>query len=224
MVKNEDGTLMLGFIKYGQLEHLKSLQSGSLYCNTIQYFANCDEATGIGDKYETITKQTFGPSLILDLANGDLNNNHALIILNPNGDNQHLYSNTEFYANLFCLYSVNSKVDGHEYKIELPESMSKTYAHMLIIRDTVEFVKRVIRRLQELKLQYQFGLIEYKDLSDFSGRKTYFQKPLRYKNQSEYRIMIKNTMECPMIIDIGSIHDISEIYTTEQVKRVKVYV
>ncbi len=35
------------------------------------------------------------------------------------------------------------------------------------------------------------GLIEYIDLDNFEDRKSYFQKSLKYKYQSEYRIMIK---------------------------------
>ena len=86
------------------------------------------------------------------------------------------------------------------------------------------FNQRVLKRLTELKLEYKIGLIEYIDFTNFEGRKTYFQKPLKFRNQNEYRIMIKNTIEQPMIIDIGSIKDISEIYTVEEVKRVRVFV
>jgi hypothetical protein len=218
--------LMLGFIKYGKLEHLQSLQMGNLYCNPIQYFAKCDETDGIGDKYETITKQTFGKTATLNINDGDLNR-HLIIVRDPGGNNQNLLFDNEFYANLFCLYSVNSnnsQTDGFEYKSSLPVDMVKVYGHMLIIRDTVAFVQRVVKRLADLKLEHRRGLIEYIDFTNFEGRKTYFQKPLKYRDQNEYRIMIKNTVEQPMIIDIGSIKDISEIYTVEEVKRVRVFV
>ena len=125
---------MLGFIKYGELEHLQSLQMGNLYCNSIQYFAKCDECNGIGDKYETITKQTFGKTATLNINEGDLNR-HLIIERDPCGNNKNLLFDKEFYANLFCLYSVNSKVDGFEYKLNLPLDMAKVYSHMLIIRD-----------------------------------------------------------------------------------------
>jgi hypothetical protein len=223
MSNSENNLLMLGLIKYGQLEHLQSLQMGNLYCNSIQYFAKCDESRGIGDKYETITKQTFGKTATLNINEGDLNR-QLIIERDPSGNNKNLLFDKEFYANLFCLYSVNSKINGFEYKLELPVDMANVYGHMLIIRDTVAFNQRVVKKLTELKLECKMGLIEYIDFTNFEGRKTYFQKPLKYRNQNEYRIMIKNTVENPIIIDIGSIKDISEIYTVEEVKRVTVFV
>ena len=100
--------------------------------------------------------------------------------------------------------------------------MAKIYCHTLIIPDVVVFVQRVLKRRTDLKLEYKMGLIEYVDFLNFEGRKTYFQKPLKYRNQSEYRIMIKNTVEQLLIINIGSIKDISEIYAVEEVKRIRV--
>jgi hypothetical protein len=43
------------FIKFGELEHLRQLQSGLLYCNSLDFFATLEETNVAADKYENIT-------------------------------------------------------------------------------------------------------------------------------------------------------------------------
>ena len=213
---------VFGFIKYHPFEYLEQLQNGKLWCNPIQEFAKLDPFDGRGDKYEYVVKQTYGKSAILELKNGDLNITHVEGIRIRPDYYQYTYYNRSFFANLFCLYSLQRQNESLIHKFELEDRVRQMGTHTLIINDVDEFIKRVITALKKNGMVYKMDFIDYKDLSTFEGKKTYFEKPLRYSYQKEFRIMIKNDCEKPIILDIGSIKDISVIFPTEKLKRVTV--
>lgn len=43
------------FIKFGELEHLRQLQAGLLYCNSLDYFAQLENTHAAADAYENVT-------------------------------------------------------------------------------------------------------------------------------------------------------------------------
>jgi len=223
MDSNQQGIQIFSFLKYHPIEYLQDLQNGILHCNPIQEFAKLDPIDGRGDKYEYIVKQTFGESAILELANGDLNITHIEGIRIRPDYCIYNYYNRNFFANIFCLYAVTPKMNYLEHKFELPEILRKMGEYVLIINQPIEFLNRVKSSLErEKRLTYHMQPVEYLDLTNFEGKKTYFQKPLRYSYQEEFRIMIKNDCEEVLRLDIGSIDDISVIMPAEKLKRMRI--
>lgn len=213
---------VFGFIKYHPLEYLIELQNGLLYCNPIQEFAKLAPIDGRGDKYEYVVKQTFGESAILELANGDLNITHIEGIRVKPYYCIYNYYNKNFFANLFCLYALTPKQKSSIHKYELSDQIRAMGDYTMIINHPIEFLNRVKNALEKENILYHMDFIEYMDLYNLEGKKSYFQKPLRYSYQEEFRIMIKNDCEKVFKLDIGSIRDISAIYPTEHLKRVKI--
>ncbi len=222
MITDIPDDFICGFLKYHPIEYLESFQNGILHCNSIQNFTKLDPLDGRGDKYEYVVKQTFGKSAVLDLIHGDLAVTHIEGIRIREDYYQYNYYNRDFYANLFCLYAITTKNPKPVNPNELPERLMQMGTHVLVIYNSIEFVTRVKKALTKSNLEYQMRLVEYLDLYNHEGSKSFFQKPLRYSYQQEYRIMIKNTCEQVLKLDIGSIKDISEILPSEKLKRTKV--
>lgn len=198
------------FLKYSKLEYLQQIQRGKLYCNPIQYFANCNPKNGVGDQYENIVKQTFEKSAVLEMFKGDHLITHINIMKHSEDYCQATYTNENFKANLFCLFTLDFKNFESDTVVTLPTELKMMGSHALII-DSIQFIERCKKALIDRNLEFAMNKVNYIDFKDFHGRKSYFDKPIEYSYQNEYRIMIKNTIEAPFTLDIGSIEDISMI-------------
>lgn len=217
-----DNELIITFIKYGLKVHLESLQKGFMFCNTIQYFSKCEEHNGIGDKYENVYQQLLGTG-----------NNYALplkpfsssikIIKYPDGSYKSTFINDDFYANFFCLYSLTSKDDFEVQKDFLLSKEMKAYNHLLVIFKPSEFLKRVNLALEKQVKNPHLNFVKYTDLNNLNGEKTYFEKPLKYSYQKEFRIAFINDKEESKTIDIGNIEDLSVILSVQECKTIKVF-
>ena len=85
----------------------------------------------------------------------------------------------------------------------------------LIITDFNTFYERIEKTLQANENLYA-NIIEYIDEDTFHGEMGVFKKFNKYKHQNEHRIVIdKNIKENIIKFDIGSIKDISQIYSSK---------
>tara|TARA_R110002049_G_scaffold250486_2_gene424846 strand:- start:867 stop:1061 length:195 start_codon:yes stop_codon:yes gene_type:complete len=58
-----------------------------------------------------------------------------------------------------------------------------------------------------------------------NGKITLFQKPLEYEHQKEFRLYVERDSIEPLILNIGSLKDIAEIYqSNELIKRLELTV
>lgn len=94
--------------------------------------------------------------------------------------------------------------------------------YFLLIHDSQEFLKRVKMELKKLKLAFDGNFVDYLDLSKYTGKKSVFQKDLEYEYQQEYWIFIKNKTSDPIIIEIGSIDDISILCESINLKKLRI--
>lgn len=220
MIKDKNDKTVFAFIKYGELEHLQSLQKGLMYFNTVNFFAKYDESNGIGDRFENIYKITVGKGAKFDLRQ----ERHASTVTMyrlPNGEYLSLYKNDDFFANYFCLYSVVESFDFECQKTMLFNEVMKSYDHLLLIFRPHEFLNRVQLGLQKAKVSKpQMDFITYTDIHYKKERKSYFEKPIKYSYQNEFRIGFLNTEEKTENIDIGDICDISVISTVDELKQI----
>lgn len=222
-MSKQDKNAAFAFVKYSELRFLQELQKGDMYFNTIQYFAKAEESDGIGDRYENVYKQTFGATAQTNLRK-EFHNSTIKMIRLPDGKYRSTYINDDFYANFFCLYSImgNLDFDGHKDFL-LSAEMKQTYDHFLLILNPKEFLNRVKTVLEGKVKQPHYAFIKYSDIDSRSGKKEYFEKPLRYSYQNEFRIAFQNTQEKAEVISIGSIEDISIILSVDECNRITLH-
>ncbi len=83
--------------------------------------------------------------------------------------------------------------------------------HFLFIKDPHEFLKRTRNAIKKSNHRFSCSMVQYLDFSEYTGKKTVFQKDIKYTVQKEFRIFIENTSGKPIAIEIGDLSDISVI-------------
>ncbi|WP_448635208.1 hypothetical protein [Pedobacter panaciterrae] len=210
---------ILAFAKYGQPEHLKELQQGKLFFNHLQYFAGCDESDGRGDHYEEIYKQTRGDGVVIDLK--EFYDKSIKVYRHSDGAYTSQFINDKFFANYFCLYSVISKSQLLAQQVQLAKQMNGFGTHVLVIINPFEFIERVNKIIRPLVKNFHNGPVRYINMNELDGRKDYFEKPLKYSYQKEYRLAFENDRKEEKIFDIGNIEDISVLLKAEECKAIE---
>ena len=211
-------------LKIGQHKHIKSLlEIGHLHCETIQYFASLKDEIWRGDQYEkAFNIEFFGNAKMYFQDPKDIHRKCFQINLIKT---QFVHSYKNHCGNLFCLYAF----DASNYQLNEPflplvdDEMIKLGTHVLLIKDSDEFLKRIERELQILNLHSQCDFIKYLDFSTYTGDKTFFQKDLRFKHQNEVRIWIDNPLPKCLDFKIGSIKDIAEVFSVKEFKSLSFY-
>jgi hypothetical protein len=220
MIIDKNGKMIFAFVKYSELEYLKSFQKGEMFCNTVNNFAKIDEKNGIGDKLENIYKITKGKGAIFDLTK---ERHNATVTMNKQQDGDFLcyYKNDGFFANYFCLYSVFGSQELENQTKKLINGEMKDYNHLLLILKPKEFLNRVRVGLEKANVfKPQMAFITYSKIGEVTGIKTYYEKPERYTYQNEFRIGFLNNEEKTERVDIGDLSDITRIFSKEEVQKV----
>ncbi len=207
------------FIKFGEYHHLIDLQkNGLLYCNPINYFTEIEDNNLRGDVLETVVDIIYmdDGEIMLGKPN-EIPITNGLIM--PFKDARIIKEITEPFGNLFCLYKINiiDKPIGEFFSIDL--KVVEFGEYFLLIHDAQTFLKKVKEVLNELKILFYGDLVKYLDLSKYTGKKSIFQKDIKYEYQQEYRIFIKNNKLTPIIIEIGNLENISIICQSKNVEK-----
>lgn len=66
-------------------------------------------------------------------------------------------------------------------------------------------------------LSFKHGLIDYYNKEKVNKKITLFEKPLEFEYQKEFRFYIPRESEDPIKISIGSLEEIAELHTTEDI-------
>jgi hypothetical protein len=197
-------------LKIGKREYLESLRNeGNLYCNSLGFFSGLEDHAYRGDELEGVTfirNMDGGTVRFKDVAAPDSEYCEPINIYSGK-----ILQYVEEPGNVFSLYSILMNEDELKKDHIVNDETKKLGEYFLIITRFNEFLERIKAKLEELDLKYRYDLVTYKDLSQFSGRKTLFEKDIRFKHQQEFRIHIHGSGENVLQIKIGSIVDISEI-------------
>jgi hypothetical protein len=114
------------------------------------------------------------------------------------------------FGNVFCLYAVNllNKPFGELFNVD---SKVKGFGdYFLIINDTRTFLKRLKTALDAKGIKnFETGMVAYKDFSKYTGKKTVFEKDIKFAYQQEWRLFVANKNDEPVKIEIGSLEDIA---------------
>lgn len=207
------------FIKFGEKEHLKELrEKGLLYCNPIQYFTSMEDQGLRGDEMENVVDMHYMESGTVTLSSvGETPSTNSTSM--PFIDARFTSRIVEPFGNLFCLFAINllDKPLGEVFTVS--ERVKEFGDSFLLIHDSSAFFNRVQQAVAARQLRADADLVEYKDFSRFTGKKTVFQKDLRYAYQQEWRLYIHNNKAEVIKLEIGSLEDISVWGTSNSIEQ-----
>ncbi len=197
------------FLKFGKLKHIKDLyENGTVFLNSIQHFRKLEDNGLRGDIYE-------GISSLLNLPFGEF----EIKNLNYKGkyvSTQIRESYKEVVGNIYSLYAVSSKGFPNPLEFKIDNRNSEFGSHCLMIKNPPLFFNRIEQELKNSKLKFRHGFVKYYDASKTNGEITLFQKQLEYEYQKEFRFYIERESIEPLILNIGSLKDIAEIYESNE--------
>jgi hypothetical protein len=194
------------FLKSGKEEHIVKIQKyGELYFSSLSTFVNSEDNTR-KDHQETAGYLEH------------LNPNKAsiLTLFNTTDDSEVLKLQLN-YAQLahhylrgyvFCLHCF----DLDDIKIDEAINFNLKDDTTLLITNPVRFIELIKETLTKMGLPLYYSKVIYKDLKYYSGKKTVFEKDIRYKNESEFRIFIPvEVTNSFLFIKVGNIESISTL-------------
>lgn len=131
---------MILYFKFGsEKDMLDLLENGTIFCNPLSYFAKND-SSGRFDTDELVVnvKTEFdGKTIVYDEKGRKMrvySSQTKEVVLNPVG-------------NIYCLYTLNiENVPLNSYH-EFHQNMTDFGTYVVIIRDSMEFMKRLLKKL-----------------------------------------------------------------------------
>lgn len=206
------------FLKFGHEEHVQQLvDHGIMYCNTVDFFKVLEDKSVRGDKMEFLSKITN--------LHGDQIKNFSMkvsgntIDLHPS--HLQLREREQYpYGNLFCMYHIRPDHFQNQRKCFIDPLTQNFGSHFMMVTDCVEFDRRVRLALVHQKLEFSRGVVDYYDLKTYNGKLSPFHKSNEYAYQREFRILIKGFPNEPILINIGSLKDITMIFETKRIPEI----
>jgi hypothetical protein len=209
------------FIKFGSKEHIEKLfYEGVLFLNTVDYFKKLESEQGIrGDFLE-------GASELYNFYEKD----KAILTINPkqkdeirmNITNAQMRQFHSYQGNIFSLYSIFDN-EKETQKIEFDKTLKNFGDTALIITDINDFLLRVGKKLKEKNFKFYWGDVDYYNAKEKSIKKLgIFNKSSDFQYQKEFRIYVKNPINEPLKIEIGSINEISKLLKSEDLTKLKI--
>lgn len=221
--------------KVANLDRLQALQRGLLYMNSVDYFAKLEGEAGAAlrrDDFENVyltlssgVRDGVVSELAIQVEGQDE------IVLNPEAV-MTLHLPRPETVMVYCLGSVS---DGHDGQIpglengllRFSERFQEFGTHVLRITNNSEFSRRLSQAVATHPHLYTspffeggFGQVDYVNITDYSGPKGLFRKPIEYAWQREYRLCVGAEPEAlnargALELNIGDLSDITQITTVE---------
>lgn len=216
------------FLKFIKPEYEEDFIQGRLYMNTLKYFIDEEKKSGIrgvGDALEA-------SAVFSDVKLRFIEPNTDTVVMEGSAKRINLYSDNRVQSPVFCLYAVDNDVlefseSDREIiakpkisKVDL-EKLVSDFGDNMIIVNPAPFVERVLAKCKELKIGCKMQKVKYYNFNtnygdridkyeDLENPDICFIKDEYFKNQNEYRILLKDTYSSEaFILDIGDISDIT---------------
>lgn len=198
------------FLKFGQEEHIRDLyQNGTIYMNSIQYFRKLEDGELRGDIYEGVNSIKNYPAGKFEIPSIDYKGNYLALQLRE--------SYETVLGNIFSLYCISSHGWKNPKDFKIDEKNKRFGSHCLLVKDNVRFLALIENKLKELKVKYRHNFVEYYDKGKVNRAITLFEKPLEFEYQKEFRFYVERYSDQPFIFSVGSLADIAEIHSLEEV-------
>jgi hypothetical protein len=193
---------VLALMKFGWQEHIADFVRGTLYMNTLQYFAALEKAEASdlrADPFEGVGRllQFDGATLSVkvDADFQPVGRIAGPVQWRPTGG---------IRANVFCMYALRPP-QGPKLIDELNFRFGDTFA---LLTDGDEFLRRVRRAGDQRGQELTYGLVGYVDERIYQGSMGIFRKRALFSYQSEFRIAVTPGTDGPYKLQLGDLSDI----------------
>jgi hypothetical protein len=200
-------------LKFGCTRDIQRLyKKGEIYMNTVQTFAELEKKE-VGDILERtveirnfdngnlyLTNVETGKSLNLELQSGKYKKDYL-------GD----------LGNIYCTYSISALLLKRRLLHRVNKKMFTFGNHCLVIHNVPKFIELIENELKRRKLIYTNNLVQYRNFNKNNHFVTYFHKSHLLSYQHEHRFVVLNKTGLPLVFQIGSLKNISEIYNSNDV-------
>lgn len=210
---NHVNTTVHYLLKFGAKSHIQNLyENGEIYMNTLQTFAELDKKE-VGDKFErTVEIKNFGKSN-LKLTSVETGKTYNFQLQTAQYKKDFLGD----LGNIYSTYSLSDRLLNRKKMHRVDKRMLSFGTHCLVIHDVPKFFELIKTELKKLKLTCFHNLVQYKDYKKNSHQVTYFQKSHLYSYQHEHRFVVRNQTSLPLILNIGPLKEIADIYNANDV-------
>ncbi len=219
VVKNNK---IFAFIKFFEKQkYAQEFIEGKIYANKLSYFKKVEGNTGVKmDKYEGICANFQSEQVTLEL-NGRVFNTVEHMTLSRKMDE---------YKNIFCLYilimpnGVDKDIKDIKNQLMISSKCEELGKYAVIVR-AYEFLEKIKAvELKRFKInKIRMGEVNYYDENEFHGSfdddKSLFNKIKKFEYQKEYRLVIDSDVDKELILEIGSIKDITTFCKTENINK-----
>jgi hypothetical protein len=224
--------------KVGSHEHMRAMQRGLIYMNSVAYFAKIESEINSslrGDPDEPLLVRIHGGShenlyhqIILEFKNEeriksfDISEHTKLTLTVPTPENVVIFSCSALSDDVNGL--IYGECDG---KVSLDKRFLGFGSHVLIIRNATEFSNRVSSAIKKTPNLYSskyfqggFGRVKYVDRTGGIETLGLFRKSHNYEWQQEFRFILGARNEAlnkqgALELQIGDISDITELIALE---------
>lgn len=193
---------------------------GKVYVNRLSRFKETEasEVSGRIDRHEGATAWLQPGNGRLDLNGMDLSND----LVGP----LTIQMNWLNHLHIFCIHAAHSgnldlaklsgdNIENLRHELKIPNACSSLGEHAVVVKNVPEFIKRMNDVAKAKGCRFTKGRVRYYDPEIFHGHfrdvESIFWKRDEYSYQREYRFVFdtKTTDDCPLILDIGNIRDIT---------------
>ena len=209
---------ILMFFKFGSKENMMDLyKNGTIYLNTIDYFKNLEEQGLRGDDFEgTSFIKNYHEYKTIDY---EIKFEHGKSIpINPvklsvRGNNNITQ------GNIFSLFAIKTP-DILDDNFKIDDRVEKFGSHCVVIKNLPYFLKLIKLEIDKLGLAYSMDVVNYYDKDRYNGDLSLFDKPVEFEYQKEYRIVVYNDKNKPLILSIGNMQSFSEIQASNIINQI----
>lgn len=199
-------------IKFGEKIHMESFyEDGLLYMNSLEVFRKIEDGELRGDKHEALYEQKEINNIRISLGNNKIGVAEKGFLQLWNENQQ---------GNIFSMVALKTAENLDDIKIN--SECQKFGDTCVFILDIKEFINRVLKAAKEAGLELTYAPIEYFNMKSFQGKWSVFKKPLQYSFQSEFRFFISREEPGPLLLEIGSLKDISAIAESSKIDTLKI--
>ncbi len=200
------------FIKFGTKSFIDDLyENGTIYCNSVHYFKTLEDNFR-GDNYE-------GASYIKNYPQGQFKISIEGKPINKDFNylNLHLKGSYEkTLGNIYSLYCLSSKVLRGQKPVTIDKRIKSFGDTAILVNDNPKFLSLIEKELEKKRLKYHHGLVKYYDKHVYTGTVDVFNKPSEYSYQNEFRIYVARKSDEPLVLRIGCLRDVAEIYPASE--------
>lgn len=183
--------------------------------NSLSHFSSAQSDSARFDSYEGLDGH-FQPADIVKLA---VRNKHGEQVLEPASPFKYSAGITP-NLNVFCTCLVEAPVSG-----ELVDMENACFGDgFVLLLDTEEFFERLRKEVERVGHFIDHNVVNYVDVSSYSGEWGAYRKPDQLSFQSEYRFVVSPGIGKPLVLRLGSLEEIvSPIAPLEEINSLLQY-